>query len=296
VRKQGHRSQRTIARPATIRGVGYLTGADVNLRFVPAPVDTGAVFLRVDLPARPAVPAQVAQVIGTDRRTTIAAGAAQVSLVEHVLAALAGLRIDNCFIEVDAPEPPGLDGSARAFVDALHTAGSVIQNATRNIWGVEHPIVVRAKGATLAIHPLDELKISYLLDYGRTSTVSPIAWQIHTQVLTPESFQNELASCRTFLLEQEAIDLQRQGIGPRTGTSDLLVFGPRGPIDNTLRFANEPARHKCLDIVGDLALLGCDLRGHVVAYRSGHALSVELVRTLVDRIRATEQPPRSRAA
>jgi UDP-3-O-acyl N-acetylglucosamine deacetylase len=293
VRKHGFRKQRTIAHPVSVHGVGFLTGAEVHLRFVPAPVDTGAVFMRVDLPGRPTIPAHVAQVTGTTRRTTIGHDTAQVGLVEHVLAALGGLRIDNCFIELDAPEPPGLDGSARGFVDALQAAGSVLQNAQRTIWSVEESIIVRAKGATLAIHPHDVLKISYILNYGKSSAIS---WQIHTQVLTPESFQNELAVCRTFLLEEEANVLRRQGLGPRTRPSDLLVFGTHGPIDNTLRFANEPARHKCLDIIGDFALLGHDLRGHIVAYRSGHPLNVELVRTLHDRIAGQGQTKRSRAA
>ena len=124
----------------------------------------------------------------------------------------------------------------------------------------------RSHGATLALHPSDEptLKISYLLDYGLPS---PIGRQAHTTVLTPESFLNELAGCRTFLLEPEAQELRRQGLGACTTPADLLVFGPRGPIHNALRFANEPARHKILDIVGDLSLLGCDLYGHLVAFR-----------------------------
>jgi len=305
VRTHGYRNQRTIARPASVHGIGFLTGADVHLRFVPAPVNTGAVFLRADLPGRPAIPARVTQVTGTARRTTIGHSgdrSCQVGLVEHVLAALAGLRIDNCIIELNAPEPPGLDGSARGFVDALQTAGAVLQNAEREVCLVEDSIVVRQKGATLAIHPLDELKVSYILNYAADtpmspmSPIAPICWQMHTQIVTPESFQNQLASCRTFLLESEAIELRRQGLGSRTGPADLLVFGPRGPIDNTLRFANEPARHKCLDIIGDLALLGHDVRGHIVAYRSGHPLNVELVRTLSQRMSSTGELRHHKAA
>ncbi len=283
MRRHGYRYQRTIARPAEIEGVGLLTGADVRLRFLPAPAETGVVFLRGDLPGRPMVPAHVSQVTGTARRTTIGRAPVQVALVEHVLAALAALRIDNCCVEINAPEPPGLDGSAHGFVEALHQAGVLLQAARREVWAVDSPLVVRREGATLAMHPLpgNELKISYILDYGLHS---PISWQMHTQVITPASFATELASCRTFLLEEEAAELRRQGLGSRTTAADVLVFGPRGPIDNRLRFANEPARHKCLDIVGDLALFGHDLRGHVVAYRSGHPLNVELVRGLVERM------------
>jgi len=291
--KHGYRNQRTIARPASVQGTGFLTGAEVRLRFLPAPANTGAVFLRVDLPGRPTIPAHVTQVSGTARRTTIGHGDVQVALVEHVLAALAGLRIDNCIIELDAPEPPGLDGSALGFVDALIEADSTPQQARRDVCTVEESIVVRQKGMSLAIHPHNEFKVSYILDYGLWS---PITWQIHTQGVTPGTFRSELASCRTFLLEQEAAELRRQGLGSRTKTSDLLVFGASGPMDNKLRFGNEPARHKCLDIVGDLALFGRDIRGHVVAYRSGHPMNVELVRLLNERVASGKPSSQKRAA
>jgi UDP-3-O-acyl-N-acetylglucosamine deacetylase len=223
-------------------------------------------------------------VTGTQRRTTLGHAPGQVTLVEHVLAALAGLRIDNCYVEVDGPEPPGLDGSARTFVDALQQAGSVLQPARRSVWSVTEPIYVATGGATLTLHPTDEpkLKVSYLLDYG---PVSPIGRQSHTQVVTPDTFAHELAEARTFLLAEEAIELRRQGIGLRTTAADLLVIGPGGrPIGNQLRHADELARHKILDIVGDLSLFGHDLCGHVVAYRSGHPLNIELARELTRRL------------
>jgi UDP-3-O-acyl-N-acetylglucosamine deacetylase len=218
-------------------------------------------------------------VTGTQRRTTLGQPPGQVGLVEHVLAALAGLRIDNCFVELNAPEPPGLDGSARRFVEALCQARPIVQPARREISAVEAPVIVSHNGATLTLHPpeRDELRISYILDYGKSS---PICWQMHTETMTPDCFMADVACCRTFVLESEAAELRQQGLGLRTTAADLLIFGRHGPIDNELRFANEPARHKILDIVGDLSLLGCDLRGHVVAYRSGHPLNVELVRCL----------------
>jgi UDP-3-O-acyl N-acetylglucosamine deacetylase len=234
--------------------------------------------VRTDLD-RTQVPARLELVTDTQRRTTLGTAPAYVSLVEHVLAALAGLHIDNCYVEVNAPEPPGLDGSAQGFVEALRHAGACLQPARRPIVCVTASVVVRHGGATLALHPTDRpgLRISYLLDYGPGS---PIDRQIHTEEITPENFANNLACCRTFLLEEEAIELRRQGLGQATRISDLLVFGPRGPIDNRLRFADEPARHKILDLVGDLSLLGADLCGHVVAYRSGHPLNIELGRAL----------------
>jgi UDP-3-O-acyl N-acetylglucosamine deacetylase len=279
VKRQSYRYQRTITRPKEVTGIGFLTGATVRLRFRPAPPSTGVVFVRTDLHPVQQIPAGVEQVTATQRRTTLSLGQAQVALVEHVLAALAGLRLDNCYVDLDGPEPPGSDGSARPFVEALRQAGAQLQPARRAIWSVDAPVVVAKNGATLTLHPAssDELTITYLLDYGADS---PIGRQAHTERITPENFTNELASCRTFILESEVLELRRQGLGKRTTTADLLVFGARGPVDNRLRFANEPARHKVLDLVGDLALLNQDLRGHLVAYRSGHDLNIELVHAL----------------
>jgi UDP-3-O-acyl N-acetylglucosamine deacetylase len=265
----------------------------VRLRFLPAPPATGIVFVRTDLSPPGSVPACIDQVTGTQRRTTLGRQPVQIGLVEHVLAALAGLRIDNCYVELNAPEPPGLDGSAQGFVDLLHRAGTVFQDAGRIVWCVDRSIVVSSGGATLALHPGEkDLQISYFLDYGPDS---PIARQTHSQLINPGEFSANVASCRTFLLEEEAAELRRQGLGARTTTADLLVFGPRGPINNRLRFANEPARHKVLDLVGDLSLLGQDLVGHVVAFRSGHPLNVQLVRELGRQILATPEQERGAA-
>jgi len=266
-------------RSAELVGVGFLTGATIRLRFTPAPPSTGIVFVRTDLQQPLKVAALVGAVTGTQRRTTLGRPPAQVALVEHVLAALAGLRIDNCYVELNAPEPPGLDGSAQQFVDALRRAGARLQPARRAIWTTDQPLCVSQGGATLALHPCtaDVLRITYILNYGPGA---PIDRQTHTETITPESFMNGLAACRTFLLESEAEELRRQGLGSRTTAADLLVFGKQGVIGNSLRYADEPARHKILDLVGDLSLFGHDLRGHVVAYRSGHPLNVELVRKM----------------
>jgi UDP-3-O-acyl N-acetylglucosamine deacetylase len=284
VNRYSVRPQRTLARPAEVRGFGLLTGAPVRLRFVPAAPDAGVAFCRTDLRPAACVPADVLHVTGTRRRTTLGHAPAQVTLVEHVLAALAGLRIDNCLVELDAPEPPGLDGSARGFVAALCAAGAVVQEARRPVWAVRTPVTVGQRGATLTLYPPDDgptLRVSYLLDYGPGS---PIDRQTYTLAVTPERVAAGVAGCRTFLLEAEAHELRRQGVGTKLTPADLLVFGPRGPIDNRLRYADEPARHKVLDLLGDLSLLGADLCGHVVAYRSGHPLNVELVRALAARL------------
>jgi UDP-3-O-acyl N-acetylglucosamine deacetylase len=295
VKKLGHRYQRTLASAAQVQGVGFLTGASVTLRFLPAPAETGIVFVRTDCSPNTTIPAHISQVTGSNRRTTLGEGTSQVSLVEHVLAALAGLRIDNCVIELDASEPPGLDGSAKGFVEPLRDAGVVLQRSHRDIYGVESPVTVEDGLATLTLHPgpIEELKISYVLDYGADS---PIGRQSHTQVITPESFANELADCRTYLFEVEALEFRRQGLGARLTTADLLVIGSQGPINNRYRHANELVRHKVLDIVGDLALLGHDLCGHLVAYRSGHPLNAELARKLVGEENAQCQPTCSATA
>lgn len=281
------RSQRTLNGPAEVSGTGFLTGAMVTLRFCPAPPATGIVFVRNDLPGYPRVRAHIDQVIGTDRRTTIGQGSCQVSLVEHVMAALAGLQIDNCYVEINAPEPPGLDGSSAAFVKALQKAGVVQQPARKRICKISESIVVSIGKTSLAIHPSpgNGLTISYFLDYG---LVSPIARQIYTQTINPTNFAQEIAPSRTFLLESEALELHRQGLGSRTTTSDLIIFGPKGPLDNSLRWANEPARHKTLDIIGDLAMLGMDLMGHVVAYRSGHHHNAQLVKAIQQKLQETQ--------
>jgi UDP-3-O-[3-hydroxymyristoyl] N-acetylglucosamine deacetylase len=279
VNRLSHRPQRTLARPAEVRGIGFLTGATVRLRFAPAPPNTGIAFVRTDLRPPARIPVGVDQVTGTRRRTTLGHAPAQVMLVEHVLASLAGLKIDNCSIELDACEPPGLDGSARSFVTALAEAGCTVQSARRAVWGVDEPVTVAHDGATLTLYPPDRagLRVSYLLDYGPGC---PIDRQAYSLDVTPETVMAGVAECRTFLLEDEALEFRRQGLGSRLTPADLLVFGPRGPIGNRLRHANEPARHKVLDVLGDLSLFGADLCGHVVAYRSGHPLNVELVRTL----------------
>lgn len=275
----GYRHQRTIAAPAVCEGVGFITGSRVRLRFLPAPPDTGIAFRRTDLAGAPTIPAQAARVSGTQRRTTLGPQNAAITLVEHVLAALAGLRIDNCVVELDGPEPPGLDGSATGFVAALSSVGATTQHARRPIYTPTKPVIVRAPGATLGLHPTGrtDLRVSYRLDYGPGAPIRP---QTHTLTVTPDTFAGEISRCRTFLTDAEAHALRAQGVGRHLTGADLLVFGPKGPIDNQVRFADEPARHKILDLIGDLALCGFDLAGHAVAYRSGHALNVELARVL----------------
>src|SRR6266404_1946152 len=212
VRRLGQRPQRTLARSAILQGTGFLTGSWVRICFRPAPANAGLIFQRIDTRKSVFLPARWDQVTGTNRRTTLGTDSGQVGLVEHVLAALAGLRIDNCLIELNGPEPPGFDGSARPFVETLLEAGTVMQSASRGIWSVSEPITVSEGFATLTLHPAenDELRISYLLDYGHDSSIPS---QKYTQTITPESFAREIAGCRTFVLDYEVEQLQRDGVG-----------------------------------------------------------------------------------
>ena len=278
------RLQRTIACETEVRGIGFILGSDVALRFRPAGADTGVVFVRTDLPGRPTVRARIGNVIPRQRRTTVQQGEAIVEMVEHVMAALSGLRIDNCEIEIDAAETPGCDGSSRAFVEALAAAGSVELDCPRETLVIEHPITVREGPAVLTAHPGagPGFVLSYHLDYGKT----PIGVQSLLLDVTPETFTSDLSDSRTFLLEAEAIALRQAGIGSRASESDLLIFGPDGPIGNPLRYPDECVRHKILDMVGDLALLDMDIVGHVVAHRSGHQLNAELVRALLAMVKS----------
>jgi UDP-3-O-[3-hydroxymyristoyl] N-acetylglucosamine deacetylase/3-hydroxyacyl-[acyl-carrier-protein] dehydratase len=276
------RPQRTLARTAEVRGFGFFHGADVTLRFNPADAGTGVVFIRTDLPDRPAVPATIDHVVASPRRTTIRQGAATVGMIEHVMAALAGLHIDNCIIHIDGSECPGCDGSSQAFVEVLDRAGIVEQARMRQALVVERSVSMVQGDAVLAAHPGVPgagLTLSYHLDYGRES---PISSQSFCLALSPQTFRDELASSRTFLLESETAALRAAGIGARTTPADLLIFGADGVIGNVLRYRDECVRHKVLDMVGDLALLGFDIQGFVVAHRSGHQTNHALARRLLD--------------
>ena len=284
------RPERTIASTTEVRGFGFFLGADVTLRFNPADAGTGVVFVRTDLPDRPAVPARTEMVLPAQRRTTIRRGSASVEMIEHVMAALAGMRIDNCIVQVDASECPGCDGSSRAFVEALDRAGAVEQDRMRQTLVIERGVSVREGDAIMAAHPgaPGTLTLSYHLEYGQGSSIAAQSFCIG---LSPESFRDELAASRTFVLESEANSLRARGIGIRATAADLLIFGREGVIDNVLRYTDECARHKTLDMVGDLALLGFDLQGFIVAHRSGHQTNHALARRLLRQAVKSTRPP-----
>ncbi len=273
------RQQRTLAGATSVSGFGYWSGQDVRVEFRPAPPDTGIVFVRQDLSRPVSIKATVANRVETPRRTTLRSGGASVEMVEHVLAALAGLQIDNCEVHIDAAELPGMDGSAQPFVEALLAAGICTQAATRPALVVRELARLGNEESWIEARPSSGgLSIKFHLDYGPQS---PIGRQTLTLPVTPDSFRRELAPARTFVLRGEAEWLQAQGLGRRATCKDLLVFDEHGPVDNELRFGDECVRHKALDLIGDLGLAGCDLVGHIVAYRSGHRLNAELVRVLL---------------
>ncbi len=249
------------------------------MEFRPAEPDAGIVFVRRDLEGAPRVEATIAHHTETPLRTTLCAGDAGVDMVEHVMAALAGLQIDNCEVWVDRQEMPGCDGSAAPFVEALLAAGIAEHGAVRAQRVVRKVIRLGDEESWIEARPCCSGKtiLQHELDYG---SGSPIGRQSLEVVLSPELFEKRLASSRTFLLQHEAAALQARGLGRNVTCKDLLVFGPDGPIDSELRFPDECVRHKLLDMVGDLALAGCDLVGRFIAYRSGHRLNAEMVRAI----------------
>ena len=262
------------------RGVGFFSGADVNLRFLPAPPHHGVQFQRIDVPGSQPIPAHIDFAVPRHRRTALANRDVVVDLTEHVLAALAGLEIDNCLIQLDAGEVPGGDGSAMMFVDVLLSTEIVPQEEDRLCFFVEHPTEVRTADGSRVValpDPAGALTIEYALDYGPDS---PIPFQEMQIEITPETFVHELAFARTFILESEIAGLRAAGYGSRISEKDLLIYGEDGIVGNTLRAQNECVRHKILDCLGDFSLIGSSLVGRFLATKSGHQLNRELIRSL----------------
>ena len=221
------RKQRTLMRAAEYRGVGFLTGADVSLSLLPADDNYGIRFQRVDLAGTKPIPAILDNVISRQRRTAIASDKASVELIEHVMSALAGLQIDNCLVQLNAPEPPGADGSCLPFVQAILDAGIIEQSRTREtlvVCGDSH-IHSNADGSEISAGPVFRrtLVVSYELDYGPRSPIKP---QLLTFEFSPESFIANISFARTFILETEVAALKSQGYGSRVTEKDLLIFGP----------------------------------------------------------------------
>lgn len=291
------RQQRTIARSTKVEGFGFWSGLDNIVEFRPAAPNAGITFVRADLAGQPRIAANIKNQCDALRRTTLVAGFASVEMVEHLMAALAGLQIDNCEVWVTRAELPGLDGSSIAFVDAILQAGTVVQQENRARILIDESIRIGDDKSWIEAHPASEkaqnsLTISYELDYPQQTQIG----QQHIQLeITPASFREELAGARTFLLQHEADWLRDQGIGRRVTYRDVLVFGEQGLIDNNLHFDNECVRHKALDVLGDLALIGCDIVGTIKAHRSGHILNAAMVSELTKRYVSGQKSDRSAA-
>ncbi len=267
--------QQTLARPAVMSGRGLFHGVDARIRMLPAPENFGIAFRRVDLPERPEIAARTEFVVPGSRRTILASRGATVETVEHLLAALAGLRVDNCLVEIRGPEVPAVDGSCLPFCEAILEAGINQQSAARRLITVDRcqRISDPASEQWLEAVPsmTDDLVISYQLDYGQES---PLGRQSLALAISPETFLHEIAAARTFVMSAEVDALQAQGYGRHLTGRDLVVFAPDGSVvDNRLRWPDEPVRHKILDCIGDLSLSGAALAGRIVARRSGHKLN-----------------------
>ncbi|MCX6741510.1 MAG: UDP-3-O-acyl-N-acetylglucosamine deacetylase, partial [Candidatus Parcubacteria bacterium] len=271
--------QRTIKDPVSVEGVGLQTGKKVRLSLKSSPADSGINFIRTDLPNKPLLNLQSIDLddsASAERRTALGLGPLQIQTTEHLLSALSGLSIDNIVIELDSPELPGLDGSAKDFCSILKKAGIVEQGQPRKALKVDRPVWCKTEDRLIAVFPDDEFKISYTLSYKGPA----IGTQFYNTTVTEKNFENDIASARTFCLEEEALELLRRGLGKGANYKNTLVMGKSGPIDTVLRFPDEPVRHKVLDLIGDLYILGMPVIGHVVAIKSGHALNMELVKKL----------------
>lgn len=303
--------QQTIKKAASVSGVGLHTGVSATMTFVPAPANHGYKFQRVDLPGQPIVDADVDNVVDLSRGTTIEQNGARINTVEHTLAALVGLQIDNVLIQLDGPEPPILDGSSMKFIEALEDAGIEEQNAYRNYFEVpEYVHYVNAeKDIEMAALPLSDYRLTVMVDYN-----SKVINSQHASLNDISLFKQDIAPCRTFCFLHELEALYKQNLikggdltnaivivdrqvkeGELDYLAELLdkpkvsVDESRGILNNVdLHFPNEMARHKLLDLVGDLALVGRPLKAQILAARPGHAANVALAKKIKKLMKAAK--------
>jgi UDP-3-O-[3-hydroxymyristoyl] N-acetylglucosamine deacetylase/3-hydroxyacyl-[acyl-carrier-protein] dehydratase len=296
--------QRTVKAATTFTGIGLHTGNTCTITFKPAPPDSGIRFVRTDLEGQPWVMADIDHVVDISRGTTLQHGEAKVHTVEHVLAALAGLQIDNMCIELDANEPPIGDGSAKPYVDCLLKVGIENQEVDKFYLEIDTPMLYSEpeRGVDLVVAPSDDFRITFMIDYKNPA----LGTQYTTLVDLEKEFVNEFAPARTFCFLSEIEMLKGQGLIKGGGLDNAIVFydsdkgqvevdrirnaldlkgeafvGETGIInDIKLRFPNEPARHKTLDLLGDLFLIGAPIKGHVLAARSGHSANVALAKKM----------------
>lgn len=276
--------QKTISREVSIEGKGLFSGEPARLTFSPADINAGITFVRRWGEKVATIPAQVSNVVKRARRTCLKNGSLQIETVEHCLAALTGLGIVNATVtlsESSSGEIPACDGSAQDFIAALNEAGVVDQDAPIEPLIIRKPVQVTLGDATLAALPGPKDRLEVIYDF---EAPKPVGRQVFVFHLGEDDFLREVAPARTFIFEEEAAELRRRGFGQHLTTRDLLVIGAQGPLDNAFRFDNECVRHKVLDLIGDLTLVGRPLRGRLIAHKSGHELNHLMARKLVEQL------------
>ncbi|MFW5653939.1 MAG: UDP-3-O-acyl-N-acetylglucosamine deacetylase [Planctomycetota bacterium] len=285
----GSGKQHTLGAVAKIAGLGLFLGEHVNCEIHPAAADHGIVFERIDVDQPIRIPALVTNVTARSRRTTLKGGGVSVETIEHLMSAFAGLGIDNALVRLDGPELPAGDGSARMFAEAILDAGIDAQDAVRRYFRVREPITEEEGDAMIVAlpHEQPDLQTMYELDYGDDRAIPR---QVHSFGLQRDDYLKEICPSRTFSRLHEARALWDAGMCQHLTPKDVLVIGDDGkPVENDFRFENEPVRHKVLDLIGDLYLLGQPIQGRIVAYRSGHALNHRLVARMLDQLRSRER-------
>jgi UDP-3-O-[3-hydroxymyristoyl] N-acetylglucosamine deacetylase/3-hydroxyacyl-[acyl-carrier-protein] dehydratase len=271
--------QTTIKRTERVEGVGLHTGVPSAVTFKPAEAGAGVVFERADIDGKPRVHSTLENVIGHSRGTTIAENGTEVHTVEHLLAATTGLGIDNLLVEIDGPEPPACDGSSAVFAKALESCKVVELDAERRFVAPDEPVFYRHNNAEMTLVPEDDLRISFTIKFNHPVLKSQFK---SFQVGDREAFTREIAPARTFALESEIEMLRESGLIKGGTLENAVVIGSDGVINpEGLRFEDEPVRHKILDLLGDLALLGFKLKGHLIAIRSGHSTNVGMFKRLL---------------
>lgn len=279
--------QHTLAGTIFVEGVGLMLGQPATVQIHPADVETGIVFERVDLDPPVRIPATGDRIVPRSNRTTLRSGDITIETVEHCMSALAGLAVDNALIQISGPELPCGDGSAQLYVESILRVGLKEQDSPRRIYKLTEPIVIEENGKMIAAVPSQDsgTSIVFDLDYGEDSSRIPR----QTVSFNPESgtYAEEIAPARTYSLREEAEALWERGMCRHLTPKEVLVIGDDGPIDNTFRFDDEPARHKVLDALGDLYLAGRPIQCRILAYRSGHSMNRQLV------LRIREQMARS---
>ena len=288
-RPTDHPKQHTLAGSVQVAGKGLLLGEHATCTLQPAPPNHGIVFERTDVSPIVQIPATVQYIVRRSRRTALAVADVSVETVEHCMSAFAGLGIDNVLVSIDGPELPCGDGSAAPFVDPIVEVGITEQDAPRRVFKITEPLIVEDGDAMLAALPSqeDELRVIYDLDYGANS--HRIKRQIQTFTSRNGNFQYEMAPARTYSLKEEAQALWDRGMCRHLTPKDVLVIGDDGPIDNEYRFDDEPARHKIVDLLGDLYLVGCQVHGRFVGYKSGHDLNRRLCKKIAAQMEASHR-------